>query len=395
MGYMKARDTITAAVLTAIALGFSFALHTRWCGTPFNLNPQQWQDMVDFHRTTYPYTLRVFMTPSMVALHNLFGLSWKAAFGIIQFSLVAILGMLFYRFLKRLGLIFPWAELGLLSLLLALPIFFAFSEPIHTWDDVWGYVFLTLCADAIFTGRSLWASVWFLIACFAREQTLLYFPLFAGGLWVVRGKTEVRRVLAFVSAPVVIYGLYYLYFYQTPDPDRWRLVTFNFDGFLRTRDTLYSVFMAAGWLWVGWILSLLGRSPTSEDAWKKRCLRWGTIYALPVTVIFALLFTLARETRVMFPPVLVVIPVVMWQLQDSVRRLAGEVRFKWILWTSLLLAPVVLKLGVVLGDYVFPAFEYRACPIFSRLWAGIQIGISLVVILILVLSRLLRRPLPA
>jgi hypothetical protein len=386
---MKAREALPPFAIVGVILFLSYWLHTQWCSTPFNLPESEWQFMVDSHHFSYPFSIRPLTTQCTLALHNLFGWSLKESFGIIQFTLMALLGMFFYRFLRRVGLLVPWAELGLASLMLSYPLFFAVSEPTHTWDDIWGYLFLTLCAEAVVNRRFYWGACWFLLGCVAREQTLIYYPVFAGGVLFLSGLANWRKTLVPLLIPVVLYGAYFAIVWQPPAPERFRLLMTNFDGFLRSRDSLYSIFMAFGWLWAGWILALVlvGRKRSSPH--ESHILKWGTVYAVPVTVVFTLLFTLVRETRVLFPPMILVVPFVLLTLQANARDIAEILKQRKALWIAV--ATLVFCAGLMAGPAIFPVFEYRACPVFSKAWASLQIGVSLVLLTVAGIPLMIRR----
>lgn len=389
---MRTRAILIPVALILVILTVSVILHLRWCGTPFNLTDKVWQDMVNFHSDVYPYNIRILTTPVVEALHELTGLSLKVSFGLLQFSLIFVLGLAFYRLLGQLGIRPVWKELGLASLLLAMPLFYAISEPMHTWDDIWGYLFLTLCASALVLRRFYLAGFWFMAACFSREQTLIYFPAYAAGVVYLGDRTQKIRLAAAIAAPLLLFGVFFASVWQTPEPVRFRLIEFNFDGFLRTRDSIYSIFMAYGWLWLGCILALLEKAPAETDPALHRALKVGTLYAVPATLIFACAFTLVRETRILFPPAVLIVPLVTLYLQEKGARVGTAIRRNGWRWAIVLVALALLGLGIWLGHVAFPKFEYRSCPVFSRLWAGVQIGIGLGVAWMVLVARLARRP---
>lgn len=390
---MRMRETLISAVITIVILAASIGLHTKWCGTPFNLPDKAWEEMVTFHTDKYPYSMRLLTTPTVIGLSDVTGLPLRISFGLLQFSLMFGLGLAFYRLLRHLGIRPFWSAFGLASLLLCLPVFFAISEPIHTWDDIWGYLFLTLCVSAIVRRHFFPAGLWFIATCFAREQTLIYFPAYAAGVIYLSDQTQKIRTAAAVIAPLLLFGVYLASVWQPMESGRYQLILFNFDGFLRTRDSIYSIFMAFGWLWLGMMFALRGKPPAGVKFEYHRLLKTGTLYAVPITLVFACGFTLVRETRILFPPAVLVVPLVMIYLQEKSHSLSGSLRKNGFLWTLALVSLALLGLGIWMGHLIFPSFEYRQCPDFSRLWAGVQIGLALVLVWMLVAGRLARRAL--
>jgi hypothetical protein len=220
--------------------------------------------------------------------------------------------------------------------------------------------------------RALWGVILFTLACFAREQSFVFLPIAAYTYWLFSPDRSIRGLLSVITAPIVLYGSYYAFSWQSPEADRFSLIIFNFDNPLRTSDTIFSLFISFGLLWVTTLIGLSCKrtSPSS------RLLFWGAVTTLPMTLIITLFLACARETRLLFPPFLFVIPLSLIVLRTIYCHITTVVNRHSIL-TGLLVFAMLMSLGIILGNLTFPAFEYRRCPNFQRLWAGIHFGLIL------------------
>jgi hypothetical protein len=370
------RHTLTEHWITIlillVVLAFSLLLHVKLCDTSIvRHNEARFVKMVEAHQTGYPFSIRYMTTVSIMLLAAL-GLTVKQSFFLLQYALAAVLGLSFYRYLLSLGFAKSRANAGLFFLLSAYPVLAAHIEPVHTWDDFWAHLFAVLSFTALIKAKPIQGIVWFTLACFAREQSLIFLPVLVFAAARFNPRLSALNLVILAAAPVILYGAFYAYNWQTPKPKRFELILFNFETPLRTSDTLFSVFVSFGFMWLTSLIGVVRRAGSLTP----QLLRWGTTIMLPATVIFALFLTNARETRILFPPFLFVIPICVCVLDEVYLRLKSKIRPSG-LFSGAIVAAVLMAVGVVMGHLAFPAFEYRRCEPFQRLWAGIQFGLIL------------------
>ncbi|MDH4035043.1 MAG: hypothetical protein OEV80_14735, partial [candidate division Zixibacteria bacterium] len=263
-----------------------------------------------------------------------------------------------------------WSRLGLFLVLSAYPILAAHIEPMHTWDDLWAHLFVMLAIVALLKSRLITGLIWFTLSCFAREQSLIFYgPMLVTAMMYCK-QVPRRRIVLMSAVPVVVYAVYYLVVWQTPDPARYSLILFNFENPLRTSDTLFSLFISFGFLWP---LALAGLVRKGVDP-SARFLKLGTWLTLPVTLVLTLFFTNARETRILFPPFIFMIPLTLVALKSVYDWLKPRLSWRFAA-VGLIVLVALMTVGVWLGYEAFPEFEYRRCQNFQRMWAGIHFGL--------------------
>jgi hypothetical protein len=359
-----------AAGITLIVVALSFFLHWKWCGSYMQLSEDFFVKSHQLRFDTYPFSIRPFMHYSIELLGRLFSSEVKTSFFVIQFSLAASIGLSFYYYLRQLRFSLGWSRVGLFLVLSAYPILAAHIEPMHTWDDLWAHLFIILAFLALLKSHLLVGLLWFTLSCFAREQSLIFYgPILVTAMMYCPHFSR-RRILIMSTVPVAIYAIYYFIVWQTPDSARYSLILFNFENPLRISDTLFSLYISFGVLWPLSMVALFGKNSDRPV----RLLKIGTWLTLPATLVLTLFFTNVRETRILFPPFLFMIPLAVLTLQRIFEYLRPRMSVKFAA-IGLVIFAALMTIGVWLGYEVFPDFEYRRCTNFQRQWAGIHFGL--------------------
>ena len=375
----------TALAVSALLLGFSLWLHLDYEWSPLQLPDESWKSKLDLHLTWAPFAIRYFQSYSTLALHNLFGWPIKESFFAIQFGLALTLGLVMHRYLRRLGFSTAWALVGLVLTFTAYPIMGAHFEPTHTWDDFWAYLFILLTLMAALSNQPLATAFWLTLGCFAREQTLLFCPLLLMTFWWGRESKRLSLLALPVVMPLLLYGLFRAWKWERIDPTRWKLVAFNFFDAGKSQDSLVSLIIAFGILW---LLALAGLWCLSEiaDRTHRWFLRWGMATVVPLTTAVALLFAFARETRIMFPSFVIVVPLSLLPLRAGWNCIARH-RWLWFFGLATALA-LAIWVGLNLIDRLFPKFDYGSNAAFRRDVAGVHTGLAIVFLICLLLAGL-------
>lgn len=359
-------------IVAACGIGFSIWLQGYNTGSAMQFDEETWQGMLNLHLTWNPFAVRFFQSYSTLALHTLFGWPVRESFFAVQFTLEMILAIVMHRYLCRLGFDRTWAVVGVALTLLAYPIFGANFEPTHTWDDFWLYLFLALTLLAALNRRTVAATVYLTLALFAREQAVIFYPLVLLTLWWQEDGMRRLRILLPALLPLLVYGLYRFYRWEPIDPFRWKLVTANFETSGAAQDSLVSLIVSFGCLW---LLALWGLGRTSEvsDLSARRLLRWGLATAVPLTTAVALLFTFVRETRILFPSFVIIVPLALLSLRAAWNRVRHLSRSRLIGLALLIL--IAAAAAAPLGRLLFPECSYGSNAWFRRKLVGIHLGL--------------------
>ena len=153
-------------------------IHWKWCGSPMTASESLWQNRLEVHLSEYPFSIRPLTIQTTLLVHSIFILPYRESFFAIQYLLAFTLAIGFYAYLKNLVFSQGWATFGTAVLLFCYPILAAHLEPMHTWDDFWSYLFLTLTFLFITKTKSLLSAITILLAVVARKQNLTFVPVY-------------------------------------------------------------------------------------------------------------------------------------------------------------------------------------------------------------------------
>jgi hypothetical protein len=371
------KEYMVPIILTVVVLALSFFLHTKWCGSEMRQSEEIWQKRLDLHVSYYPFSIRYFTTYPALFLKNTFSIPPRESFFIIQFLLALILGPLFYRYLRILSFDRKWANIGLFLLLSAYPILGAHLEPVYTWDDFWVYIFLILTFSALLKGRLLSGAIFLTISSFAREQSLIFWPIFVlSAFWYCREYKPWKRIV-YLMLPLIIYLPFYFIMWE-PFPRRAEYIIFNFENYLRGSDSIFSFLISFGFLWLTSALALRQLTKMKDNWPHSRFLFWGAVLSVLPTVALTFFFTKARETRIFFPPFIFLIPLSVIFLRSAYEYFKAVMTKtgKSMLLISL---PILLATGIIVAPMIFPVFEFRNCPRFNQQALGVHLGFMITI----------------
>ncbi len=307
------------------------------------------------------------------------------SFYAIQYLASFLTGLLFYNFLKKLNFRPNWSLLGVAVFMFSLPMAAAFFEPVHSYDDYWMYGFTVLTFTAVIDRRWLLTAIFFTLGCLAREQMLLFYPMLIMVAWSDRKITDLPKSFLYLLIPLIVYGTYYLLMYEPSDPKRWSLIHYNFANSSRAADSTISIWNAFGFLWIPAIVGAF-------KIWKNRLgkieslLLSGAIIAIPLTLILGLFFTLVRETRILFPPFIFVIPLAVYAIRDDWPKIS-QVHSGWFWAKVVLAAGLLIFFGIMLANLLWPEFDYGGATKLRRDFAGANIALGLLYLLFLFKTR--------
>ncbi|MCP4686005.1 MAG: hypothetical protein GY867_11270 [bacterium] len=384
MEKMTSSEYRLVGFMTLAALGLTLAAHF-YLDSMFNVGDEGWRFRLQIHQDYYPFSARTFTTYPALWLGQLLGGRFELAFAIIVFSLVSVLGPLLYRYLRTLGFEPRWSIGGLVIFYLSYPILAAFHEPISTWDDFWQYGAQILAFTYLLRRQPVRSAIAFAVGVAAREPSLLIYPIWASAFW---GNIPIGRLrkLALLASPPAVAAVIWLLVSHEPAAATIGSIMENFrdDGW--TRNSLYSLFMGYGWLWLLAPFALLSRRVRDTLAGEKNVIRYGSLWGTLMVVGVVLTSAYARETRLFFPPFVFIIPLVMAFLRghrDAYQWFFKLRRFPWVV----VLAGTSLVAGYYLANWLFPDFDYRSAEPFARLYFGLHVAAAISILTPLVVIK--------
>jgi len=370
--------------ITLLALALCLAAHF-YLDSMFNVGDDGWRFRLQLHQDYYPFSARTFTTYPAVWLGELLGGRFEMSFALVEFFLFIALGPLLYRYLRALGFDPAGARGGMVIFYLSYPMIAAFHEPVCSWDDFWQYGALILAFTFLVKKQPVRSVLAFAVGVAAREPTLLIYPVWAYAFLTNISLPRLQK-LSLSALPLIVAAGFWLAVDHEPAATTIHSITENFRDVAWTRNSLYSLFMGLGWLWLPLPFALYSRRVRNALPTRMQFIRYGSLWATLIVVAVVLWAAYARETRLFFPPFVFVIPLVMYFLKlhkDAYRRL-----FTWrcSIW-AVLLAAASLAAGIYLSNWLFPDFDYRSSEPFARLYFGLHVAAALWILIPLVKFR--------
>lgn len=323
----------------------------------------------------------------MSFLHGEFAIPYRTSFFGLQFLLMFLSGPAFALYLSRLGFTSRQNMAGMLIYYFSLPVFLAHIEPHHLWDDFWVFLMVPLALALTIERKTVLAVLTMTWAILAREITALFLPVWL--LFMLHSERDRRYstiVMAFVVTLLLVFTAR-LFLTGINTGDIAFKLPFNFENEMRTRDTIFSVITSMGFLWVtGLWVTVTGS--TKPRPWLN-IIRFGALFTVLGYISTTLLIAQARESRLLFPPFVFLIPLTLIYIEDRwwlfKEFYAGKSRRQ-----ASILTFVIIALSLAVATMLFPTFEYRSWHDGNRAYLGFHIAITLVLIFMEVKRRKLR-----
>jgi hypothetical protein len=297
---------------------------------------------------------------------------------ILQFTLYLLCGPAFWFFLRTLGFRLSYALAGMIMYLLTMPLFMAHFEPVHTGSDFWVYLLVPLSIAMAIRKQYTVAVITVILALMARETTLLFLPVWFLFVYIDRDrKFPLAAVLTVLSVGLFVGIRLWLFGRITVPPENGP--GFNFENYLRGSDTLFSLLVSLGFVWVVGLWQALYRSDRITPFYN--VVRFGAVFTAAGFVSATLLMARARETRLFAPPAIFLLPLVLVYIQDRTERIRALLRLLPN-WGNALAGGVLLTLCVWGAKLAFPKFEYRLWRDGNWAYLGLHIALTIVFLLV-------------
>lgn len=365
------KEIFLAVAIMVLFVAASYYGHIRG-GSTLVQTDDIWENRLLYHTDTYPPSTRPFTSGLIKVGTEWFGLSVVNAFSLVHFTLYFIIGLAFYRFLRALDFTVFFSLAGMIVLAASYPMLFAHFQPVYTWDDFWQYLAIILALLFILRERPLLASVVFTLGLIAREALVILYPAYLFAL-LSRFQWRSRDVLIGALLPLVCFGFYYWLNYQPLHPERFSNFAKNFLNSPRAANTVFSLIVCFGVVWVSSSIALVsdGRKLFADS--KRSFIVIGALYSVPVTILTTLTMTLARETRIFFPPFIFLIPLSLYFVSVNIDLLKKfYTRLHGI--PGIVLAIAAVWFGQVLAVLLFPEFDFRAGKRITQIYFGLHLA---------------------
>ncbi|MGH8015098.1 MAG: hypothetical protein ACREBV_02800 [Candidatus Zixiibacteriota bacterium] len=364
-------------LLSGLVTGLSVAAH--YAGpTSMHGSNRDWERTVQYHGELQSFKNRPLTTNVVIQLVEKFHLTYRTAFFSLQFLLFFLTGRGIYFYLRQLGFSNRYSMTGMLLFMLSMPVFLAHLEPIHTWSDFWVYLLAPLSLGLAIQRKVLLSSMCMAVALLEYEIAWLLLP----ALYLFTKQShDGRHSIAAISNGIAL-GLYFVLVFLTVGFEPTRPtghLTFNFETALRTSDSLFSLFVSLGFLWVTGIFQVF--KPAVIAVKYFQTVRFNAVLTALGFVGATFLFGGARESRHFVLPAFFLIPLTLWYFQKNryalselVNRTVRTRLFK-ALWILMIAAASVSTVMIL-----FPNFEYRRWVDINRAYMSIHFAVVIILV---------------
>lgn len=371
-----------AFIMTALSLGLHLA-------TPSSIHAPEsdWAARLEYHQTNDAFKVRPLTTPIVEWMHRSVGFSVKTSFFLLQFLLFLISGPGFYFYLRQLPVSSPTALTGMTIYYLSFPVLLAHFDPVYTWDDFWVYIAIPFSFAFLLRRAVVLSLAALALSILARETSLIFVPIW---IYCARTKAGVKCSTAIclaAGAIAVAAGIRYYFADGALSGEQTIRLSFNFTDWPRTRDTIFSLVVSCGFLWVVGIYQAIRLVRTQTGG-----ADFGAVGAIVSSIGFilaTLLLAYARETRLFFPPFVFLIPLTLAYLSENM----DDMHAIWKRFSPLgrsAMIGAIFAVSIAAAMILFPDFEFRTWKDGSRAYFALHLALCLLFILLELVRR--RRP---
>ena len=365
------KELVHSSILTVIILLINISLRTQ-----LSFSDARWIQILELHQDAIPFNLRPLTSFIVYLLSTNFPISIATAFIIQQYSLLFILFVSFGYYLKGLGFTRKDTIIGLWFLGFSYPILCLHFIPNFTWDDLWLYISLVWVIYFFIKEKYLISAVFLTFGALSRESIFIVLPF----LYIFRNKHKNKcSQVALCIAPIALYLIFRLLIAPEIVPGRFGQLFVNFATLDIAKQSLYSLIVSFGYLWILFIVSAK-ESVKIVNKFDERFVL-GSIVVIMLCVFLTFTTTTARETRLFFIPFVFLIPIALSGLDRMMDKYRILVR-KYSKPRVVIVEIVLFMLLILFSVLLFPRFEYLPMIDFHRVLFALHL---LVIVNILVL----------
>jgi hypothetical protein len=306
--------------------------------------------------------------------------SFKLIYRLLTFACFTLAVLSFYLLLQTLGFNAAWSLGGAITYLMLPPMSMAFTYPVHTKEDLLGFVLLNTGLIALFRRNDVLFFISCVLGAFCRE-TLLILPF----IFLFYTDATITRKIVFATVPLAIFfGIRFFYGFQSYD-------IFGM-GFSRNIEFLFQsfafLFMAFNILWILFFLANL-RSYESLNPNQKKMQNMSLVVC---SLIFVTAFLGGRimELRLIFLAAPWVIVSSMIMLEPELKSLLLVTRKASFIGMNAITAIVLVAMNIVIFQ-----FRPQTVDIMKPVWWGIlflSCHVSLILLWMFLSSKRVENP---
>ena len=374
---------VLALILVLISLSFHY-----FAPSTMNQSYEQWTKRLELHRDWTPFKIRPLTTNILTFCYDNFQIPYKISFFVLHYMLHLLMILIFYKYLRILNFNHYYSLIGISLFGFSVPVILAHFAPIYTWSDFWMYLFIPYGFIYLFEKRYQLSVFFMSVSLLARETTIIFILIWSVIFLNEQGQ-KYFRLLKYLSLTALIFLVFRIIFTGTETgwaENRFNCFYFNFDNYQRIIDTLFSAIISFGFMWFTGIYQIFQKN--RYDIKYYNMLRWGGLFTIIIFTTSTLTITLARETRLFFPPFMFIIPLTLIFIKDHSQLIKEILSDKKFILLNLISIPIFIGISIFITFSIFPNFEFRAWKDGNHVFLIINLTIFFYSVFLVLLNRL-------
>jgi len=364
-------------IIALILTGLTVLVHISSPST-IHQSEGQWIENINLHITQDVFRVRPLTTNIVRFLATHIGLTYRSAFFGLQFLLFFLLCPALYFYFNQLGYNHRFSAIGMIIFALSLPVFLAHFEPIFTWSDFWLYLMVPLSLGLAIRHKFILAALAMACALVARETAAFFIPILCAIIYRQKNGGPGESILVclltlalFLGGRILLVGFYF------PHPEYG--YQFNFDGALRTSDSIFSFIVSLGFIWVIGFYQLFQKPEVNFRY--ANLIRFGAVLTAIGCILSTYFYGHFRESRLFLPPAIFLVPLVLSYLNIRGSHIKELFR-RYNKWINSVILITLLAISILIARLLFPKFEYRAWHDGNWIYMGIHISLMIIFLIV-------------
>lgn len=262
----------------------------------------------------------------------------------------------------------------------------AFSYPVlcihfipnFSWDDLWAYIALIWVVYFFLKEKYFLTVIFFSFAILSRESSVLILPFF----YFYKNQKGFRlshKIL--LSMSIAAYLLYRMWLFPDFNPNRFSNIINNFVDLNSTKQSLYSLFISFGYLWIASFVgykSLINKNAVTNIRLDKNFFL--SAFIISILCIIVILFSAqARETRLFFIPFIFLIPLAL-STMDNIYLKTKALFNEYSKIIFIIISLILFILLIIFSVIIFPVFSFLPMIDFHRVLFAIHLFIICIIL---------------
>jgi len=267
------------------------------------------EEVIHYHATEWTFSKRLVFAALIDGTSSVFNISMSLSFVILNSLFLFLSGDQLGKLTAEVQNNWKAGKIGTLLFFTCFPIIFCFFAPVYTFDDLLQLFFILVAVRYLRRSKWLLFSAAIALAMLTRESTLLIIPI----LWLSIAEDKRKQLfLSLIPGAMLtlIFWGYHFFDVRSTLSHRVKHLEFNFCDLEHCIESVLSLLMVLS------IMRCFFRFSPKFDR-KQRVL---IILVIAFHTLFVLLFACAREIRLFYLPIYLLIPFAANEMSSAIQN---------------------------------------------------------------------------